>query len=50
MEQLVNGIGYAMDYGKFFILPVIIYAMVKTIDEVYQVITLRTRLDDGDDE
>lgn len=50
MEQLVNGIGYAMDYGKFFILPVILYLMVKTINEVYEVITIRTRLDEGDDE
>lgn len=50
MEQLVNGIGFAMDYGKYFILPLVIWGMVKTINEVYEVITIRTRLDDGDDE
>lgn len=50
MKTLFDIVGYGIDFGKFFLLPLAIYLLKISIDEFYQIITIRTRLDDGDDE
>jgi len=50
MEKLFDIVGYAIDLGKFFLLPLAIYLVKISIDEFYNIIMIRTRLDEGDDE
>lgn len=50
MKTLFDTIGYAIDFGKYFALPAVLWLLWKCIQEAYEVITLRTRLDEGDDE
>lgn len=48
--KLIDIIGYSIDFGKYIALPVALWLVYKSILEVYEVITIRTRLDQGDDE